>query len=386
MFRALWQLILNQDKRVQPTILHVITGLADGGAEANLYRLCVSDKNNRHIVVSLTDEGKYGSLLREHKVQVRALNMRSKSVSPLKVWSLIKLFRSVNPDVVHTWMYHGCLLGSIAAKCTGTRPVVWGIHHSKLDRQGLKPVTFAIMKFLGIMSRHTSDAIVYCAKSAALAHKQHGYRTRHERIVPNGYDLSVFKPDKKSRTNTERSFTLGMVARWDPIKDINNLCQALQKVAQAGWDFQLVLAGSGMHGENPKMRKMLADYELQGRAKMLGAIDYVPELMRSLDLHILSSMGEAFPNVLAEAMACGTPCITTDVGDASDIVGETGWVVPPRDPIALAGAIKAALNEWNGDNWRARCEEACKRIHEKFSMERMVDGFNEVWGEVLEKP
>lgn len=368
------------------TILHVITGLGDGGAEANLYRLCVSDTHNRHIVVSLTDEGKYGSLLREHEVQVHCLRMSWRSLYPIQVWDLIRLFRSVSPDIVHTWMYHGCLLGSIAAKCTGTRPVVWGIHHSKLDRQGLKPGTFAVMKLLGTVSQHTSDAIVYCAKSAALAHKQHGYRTRRERIVPNGYDLSVFKPDTSSKTESEHRVTLGMVARWDPIKDFTNLCKALQKVAQAGWNFQLVLAGSGMHRSNPTMRGMLGDYGLEGRVKMLGAIDDVPELMRSLDLHILSSMGEAFPNVLAEAMACGTPCITTDVGDASEIVGETGWVVPPRDPIALAGAIESALNEWDSDNWRMRCEAACKRIHENFSIERMVDGFNAVWSEVLEKP
>lgn len=371
---------MNQSK----TLLHVITGLADGGAEANLYRLCVSDTNNRHIVVSLTDEGKYGSLLRENKIQVYALNMRPGSVSPLKIRGLIRLLRVVGPDVVQTWMYHGCLVGSIAAKYGGALPVVWGIHHAKLDRQGLKPMTFAVMKVLGKISRYTSDAVVYCAKSAAREHRQHGYRARHQRVIPNGYDLSIFTPSSPEKKH-DRQLTvrLGMIARWHPIKDHVNLFKALQIVAQIAGEFQLVLAGSGMHEENTEIRAMLSDYQLETKAKMLGAVDYVPDLMRSLDLHILSSKGEAFPNVLAEAMACGTPCITTDVGDASDIVGDTGWVVPPRDSAALAGAIESALNEWNSGKWQIRCEKARKRIEENFSIARMVDGYNAVWREVL---
>jgi glycosyltransferase involved in cell wall biosynthesis len=364
------------------TILHVITGLADGGAEANLYRLCVNDTGNRHVVVSLMDKGKYGPLLTQHGIEVHALKMSPGSVSLLKIRNLIRLLRAVNPDVVHTWMYHGCLVGSIAARCVGATPVVWGIHHSKLDREGLKLTTFLIMKALAAISRSKKCPIVYCAKSAALAHRQHGYWSGREQIIPNGYDLLMFAPSfPNSREGAQPTPRLGMVARWHPIKDHRNLFQALHQVAQHGEDFHLVLVGSGMDGNNPEIRAMLAEYRLEGRTEMLGSIDSVPDFMRSLDLHILSSKGEAFPNVLAEAMACGTPCVSTDVGDATEIVGDTGWVVPPQDPTALARAVNVALSERNTQAWRLRRDAARKRIQTYFSIGRMVEEYNSVWNQ-----
>ena len=365
------------------TILHVTTGLADGGAEASLYRLCLNDVGNKHVVVSLMDDGKYGGLLRQYGIEVHALNMRPRSVSLLKIRDCMRLLRVVRPDVVHTWMYHGCLVGTIAARGGDAPPVVWGIHHARLDRQGLRPLTFAIMKLLAKSSRYTSDAIVYCARSAAREHRNYGYQTRREAVIPNGYDLSIFTPHNDNKANAKRIVSLGMVARWDPIKDHNNLFKALQKLLLSGEDFQVVLAGTGVHAANPELRAMLVGHGLEERVQTIGAIDSVQNLMRSIDLHILSSKGEAFPNVLAEAMACGTPCVTTAVGDAADIVGDTGWVVPPRDPIALAAAIESALSEWNTEKWRMRCEAARRRIEDNFSMKRMVEGYNAVWQEVL---
>ena len=370
--------------RQKSTILHVITTLGDGGAEANLYRLCVNDPDNKHVVVSLLEAGKYGPLCMQAGIQTHTLCIAGDSISQIKTRYLMGIMRAVKPDIVQCWMYHGCLAGSIAAKCTRVAPVVWGIHHAKLDRHGLKPLTFVLMKLLGVISRCSSDAIVYCAKSAALEHRKHGYRTSRQRVIPNGYDLSVFTPSSQYRQGDQhRAFRLGMVARWHPIKDHVNLLRALQRVAQDGGDFQLVLAGTGMHGDNPEVRALLSEFRLERRVEMYGAVDCVPDLMRSLDLHILSSKGEGFPNVLAEAMACGIPCVTTDVGDAADLVGDTGWVVPPEDPIALAGAIQSALSERDSEKWRMRCEAARKRIKVNFSLERMVEGYNAVWREVL---
>src|SRR5690606_14740509 len=114
----------------------------------------------------------------------------------------------------------------------------------------------------------------------------------------------------------------------------------------------------------------------------LGRRDDVPAVMSAIDLHVLpSSHGEAFPNVVAEAMGCGTPCVVTDVGDAALIVGDTGWVVPPGDAEALAAAIGAALRERQGSEaWAARGEATRERIETEFSLERMVTRYEELWG------
>ena len=105
--------------------------------------------------------------------------------------------------------------------------------------------------------------------------------------------------------------------------------------------------------------------------------------MNALDLHILSSSyGEGFPNVIAEAMACRTPCITTDVGDSAYVTGKTGWIVPSKNSVKLAKAIEKAIDELGTFQWNKRCYEARLRIKEKFSIYKMLKSYNKVWFKV----
>jgi glycosyltransferase involved in cell wall biosynthesis len=111
-----------------------------------------------------------------------------------------------------------------------------------------------------------------------------------------------------------------------------------------------------------------------------GARSDVPAVMNALDLHILSSSGEAFGNVSIEAMACGVPAIVTAAGAGADIVGDTGWVIPVRTPQVLGESIVAAIESMTlADFWRAR-KDACRaRVIEQFSLTRMVAGYRKVW-------
>lgn len=175
-----------------------------------------------------------------------------------------------------------------------------------------------------------------------------------------------------------------MVARFDPQKDHLNLVSALGLLKRNGLDFRCALVGSGMSESNTKLTHWLDTHEIRNRVMLLGQRSDIPAVMNALDVHVLSSaFGEAFPNVLCEAMACGTPCVTTDAGDAGLIVGNNGWVVPAKSAEALAFAMADAIKQHWGypTAWSTRQTEARQSILERFSIEKMVDSYNRVWHE-----
>jgi len=368
-------------------VLHIITSLNDGGAEAVLFRLITHDIKNQHVVVSLTSEGKYGPALRDRGVLGVALEMPRGRLTWRGVQTLWFALRQARPDVVQTWMYHADLVGGIAARAAGI-PVVWGIHNTTLEPGRSSHATIWVARVCAWLSRWVPNRIVVCAQAAQAVHAALGYDAARMVVIPNGYDLSRFAPDLRLRQGLRAQWSvpddlalLGMVARRDPQKDHVNLIEALALLRHRGHAFRAVLVGTGVDEHNATLMRRIADVGLSDWVQPLGPRTDVPAVMNALDVHVLSSAyGEAFPNVLAEAMACGTPCVTTDVGDAAQIVGDTGWVVPPRNPQALAKALEAALRAWRDRSaWRVRQERCRQRIANEFGIDTMVARYRTVW-------
>lgn len=372
-------------------VLHIITGLSDGGAEAVLYRLVTHDLQNTHHVVSLTSEGKYGPLLREKGAEVTALDMPRGRLTLRGLTGLWRALRRWRPDVVQTWMYHADLLGGIAGWLVGV-PVVWGIRNTTLEPGSSAHTTIWVARLCARLSRRMPARIVACAQAAVRVHAGIGYDAARMTVIPNGYDLSRFAPDASAREQLRREWgvpddvpLVGMVARFDPQKDHANFIGAIVALVQRGVDFRAVLVGTGMTADNRDFVVQIQAAGLSDRVLLLGPRTDVPKVMNALDIHVLSSAyGEAFPNVLAEAMACGTPCVTTDVGDAARIVGDTGWVVPVRDAGALVAALEAALCAWRDRAaWVDRQQRCRQRISAEFAIETMVRRYREVWAQAV---
>jgi len=371
-------------------VLHVITGLNDGGAEAVLHRLIKHDPHDEHLVVSLTGEGKYGPVLRQSGVPVTALEMPRGRVTWQGLSGLWRVLRAQRPDVVQTWMYHADLLGGVCARVQGL-PVVWGIRNTTLVPGKSRRSTRWVARACAALSRAVPQRIVACAQAAVAVHAALGYDAGRMVVIPNGYDLSRFAPDPDARRRLRAEWNvpedvplIGMVARYDPQKDHANLIDALARLAQQALVFRAVLVGTQVDGHNAALVQRLDATGLRKRVRLLGPTSDVPAVMNALDVHVLSSSAEAFPNVLAEAMACGTPCVATDVGDAALILGETGWVAPPKDSAALAEAIGAALQAWSDQMAWVRRQAACRaRIAEHFSIDSMVQRYRSVWREAM---
>lgn len=372
-------------------VLHVITGLGRGGAEAVLSRLVQAcGARCQHIVVSLTDEGVYGAALRGQGVEVHSLRWQRGRMGPQGLWRLWQLVRATRPDVVQTWMYHADLVGGVMARLAGSRAVVWGIRNSDLDPQRSSRSAQVAMRWCAWLSAWLPRAIVSCSVRAQQVHAAMGYRSARFQVIPNGYDLNIWREHPASHMAQRarwgvagNALVLGMVARWDPQKDHATLLDALALVVRTVPRLTCVLAGPGMQAENASLSQAIAERGLQAHLVLDGPRNDVPEIMAALDLHVLSSAyGEAFPNVVAEAMACGTPCVVTDVGDASAIVGDVGWVVPRQDGPALAAAILSAISAVQGDE-RQALRAACRaRIAADFGLDRMVEAYLELWSQL----
>ena len=147
-------------------VVHIITGLSDGGAEAVLYRLCLSDKSSNHFVISLMDDNKYGSLFIDNGIPVYYLNMKLNVISLGGVIKLYRIIRKIKPDVVQTWMIHADFIGGIISRLAGIINVVWGVHHTTLVKGESKRSTMIIAKMNAILSRFVPTKIIYCAEKS----------------------------------------------------------------------------------------------------------------------------------------------------------------------------------------------------------------------------
>ncbi len=376
------------DRKV--TIVHIITGLSDGGAEGVLYRLCRKDKEHRHLVVSLSDSGKYGPLLEALGISVFTMQMSPGRPSPIVFIRLVRLLRQYKPDVVQTWMYHADLFGGLAARLAGIQNVVWGVRQTMLEPGKSKKATIWIAKILSKLSWWLPSRIAVCAERAMDVHEELGYNRDKMRYIPNGYDLSDFKPgidpNESIRSSLQISSSIpliGTVGRYHPQKDHANLLEALAILKLRNISFHCILVGTGLNNRNTELVDLIDNLDLTNYVQLLGRRNDISQIMNALDLHVLPSTSEGFPNVVAEAMACGTPCVTTDVGDASVIVGDTGWVVPPKNPQALADSIIQVVEDIKTNNkaWLQRKEACCTRIVDKFSIEKMIESYKRVWFE-----
>lgn len=370
-------------------VLHVITGLGQGGAESVLFRLATyPDAGVEHTVVSLTDEGIYGERLRAAGVAVHALGMKRGRVGLGGFMALRGLISRTRPDAVQTWMYHADLIGGLAARLAGVRAIAWGIRNSGEHLERSSRSARLVLRACALLSGSVPKAIVCAAQKAAERHADKGYRRERLVVISNGYDLSRYAPDNAARARMRAQWGLegdapaiGCVARWDPLKDHANLLRAVAALVRDGRDAGLrcVLIGRGMTAENPELGALIDRLGLRDRLVLAGPSDDVPAAMNGLDLHVLSSCAEGFPNVVAEAMACGVYCVVTDVGDAAYIVGDTGVVVPPEQAEALARGIETALREVAARGRERAGEPGRARVLEHFGLARMVQGYIAVW-------
>ncbi len=363
-------------------ILHVITDLYVGGAETMLVRLATAEPGlaDEIQVVSLLPDGPMAVPLRAAGIPVVEHNFRNPLGIIAGTVRLVRLIAKTRPDIVQGWMYHGDLAALVAVALSGQRRstrLAWNIRCSDLDLTKYGSLLRLVVRACVALSS-VPDLVIANSTAGMDVHRAWGYRPRRAEIAPNGIDIDRYRPDPAARAAVRGEFSiaddavvLAHVARLDPMKDHPGFLAAMANLPYA----QALMVGAGTES-------------LPGAANVyrLGRRSDVPRLLAAADFVVSSSaFGEGFSNALAEGMACGLPPVATAVGDAAIIVGDTGMLVPPRDPNALAAAVRALSRE-SRERRAERGARARGRILEHYSLERAQQRFAEIYATLLKEP
>lgn len=320
--------------------MHVITNFSGkGGAERMLERLIKETPSVSHHLVSLIQVSDlYRDALRLSESYC-ALGWSLKS-TPAVVFQLARKMKVIQPDVIQCWMYHANALGALSAVLAGKhKRLIWGVRHS-LDSYADESISTKVALRTGNVLARIPSASIYCSRAALEQHQRFGYSTKSDVYIPNGVDLELFRSQRAPRKERGDDFTVGVVARFHEAKGFEYLLKSVSLVHMNRKDVIFMLAGRGVSLDNPAFMKLIAQNHVDiNRVVLCGDVDDMPAFYRRLDVLVQSSITEGFPNVLVEAMASGVPCIATDVGDSREIVGDTGFIVPSREPVAMADAI-----------------------------------------------
>lgn len=355
-------------------MVHVITNFAGvGGAEMMLARLIKQTQNEYdHVVISLmkTSEVYVDTLaicLSHYALAWNGLNSFG-VIAKLK-----KLLQQLAPKTVQCWMYHANVMTSLSVLGLANKPkVFWGIHHSLASPKEESIATKLSLAISKMLSAKPAG-IIYCAHSSLHQHQQYGLNNSNAQVIANGVSLDKFQPNPALHD----PIVIGFAGRYHTAKGYPYLFETIAKLKDQPIIFKI--AGQSVNLDNPEIKGYFEQYQLdENQVQLLDQISDMPTFYQSIDVFLMTSITEGFPNVLVEAMASGLPCISTDVGDAKYIVQELGWIVPPRDSDALANAILKYVN-LSADEKQQLKQATRQRVEKNFSIENVSQQYMNVW-------
>lgn len=339
-------------------IVHLIGSLGRGGAELFLLRLARgiarAEPAWRQSVWTIGARGAIADEVEAAGIPVRAFHVGRSIHAPLRLWQLVRALVTSDASLVQTWMYHADAVG-IAAHYAGlAAPQVWTLRQSNLAPAYNKRETLAVVRACAAASARVPAAIVAGSTAALDAHVAVGYRSARMPVVHNGVDVQRFAPNLEARRRIrthwgidDDTVVFGYLARVSPVKAQENLIAACGRlVARRDLPpWRVVLVGDGATPDHPVIAAALAASGAGSHVLAAGPFARPEEVLPAFDVAVSSSLGEGFPNGIAEAMACGLAVVATAVGDTRELVGDTGWLVPVEPAGKRIEALAAALTE-----------------------------------------
>ncbi len=358
-------------------ILFLIRSLEPGGAERQLVELVKGlDKSRFEITVATFYRG--GELREEiNRLEgITVLPLMKKERWDLLpfLWRLWQVTRAIRPDILHGYMSLANELCLLVGRPLGVK-VVWGLRSSNVDFSKYDWISGLAFRVGAWLSRFP-DLIIVNSRAGQQHHAAHGYSLERMVVIPNGIDTERYRPDHEAgrRVRAEwgvadQTILIGLVARLDPMKDHATFLRAAAALVCERPQVRFVCVGDGPGAYKQELLALSDSLGLWERLIWADFRSDMPAVYNALDIAVSSSYGEGFSNAIGEAMACGVPCVVTDVGDSARIVGDTGVLVPPRDPEALRCGIESCLAHCADPAVRRRARQ---RIVQEFSRARLA--------------
>ena len=359
-------------------ILFLVRRLDGGGAERQLL-LLAGELQKREYDVTLAayySGGVYDQYVAETGVRFVCLNKGGLRRNVRFFRRALRLVQALDPDVIHGYMDTGNIVASALKPFARRSLIVWGVRVSELDLS-YYDVAGRLLSHLTRLVSGSADLIICNSRSGANDAIRAGYPRGKIAVVPNGIDVHRFSPAperaKKLRLEwgvAKNEFLIGLVGRLHPMKGHATFIAAAKILSERRNDVRFVCLGDGVEPHRSKILDLLASAGLGDRLLVRSFSHEINAVYTALDVSTSSSLfGEGFSNSIAESMACGTPCVVTDVGDSRLIVSGLGVVVSPQDPVELAAGWEKVLSR-TGPSLSTSCRE---RIARTFTVDNLTD-------------
>jgi glycosyltransferase involved in cell wall biosynthesis len=358
-------------------IAHISTGLETGGAEVQLLRLLAALDKTRFklMVIGLDRDTSLGDRIRALGIPVDALNIKKKPTAILQAYHLLNAF---NPDVIHGTMYEGGVVGSVLRRFLPKKPpVIWTVHEGLENYRQESLRKQMQLRLWGLMSK-MPECMMYVSQLNCEQHRAWGFNNDKAQVLTNGVDTKCFYPNAKARKVIRaqlgiprNSFVIGITARFHPVKNHIGFINAAALLSKKHPNTHFIMVGTEVDANNRQLTDLIAKHNLQQTVHLLGKRDDIADIVNAYDVAALTSLGEAFPLTLGEAMASAVPCVATKVGDNDYIIDKTGQGVPVNDDIAMATAWQRLL-EMNKKEFKQLGQKALERVLRLFTLQQQV--------------
>ncbi len=365
-------------------IIHFITTLGLGGAEKVLFNILKNNRNKsfEHCIICLNSGGYLKNEIKKLKIKVYFLSLDKKFFKGIfKCFLILNSFNNKKDIVIQTWLPHADLIGGLIGRICGYKKIIWNIRISNFTKNSFKFRTLLIVIINSLFSYFIPKKIISCSLAGINTHLKFGYKKKKFILIHNGFEKVKIKNRSFEFT---KEFTVGIFSRYHEVKNHEYLFQSLN-ILKKKYNFKLLLLGPNINRKNKILLKDIKNNNLTEEVIFInkkGIFD-INKYFSYIDLYVLCSRTEGFPNILGEAILNGVHVLSTDVGDAKLMLPNKKNIIPKDEKIKFSKKIENIIKIYEFKKKRNSLEKKNSlKFYKRFSLDKMISRYEKIWKQV----